>query len=141
MESLRSFLKQSLDKYGMPFPVDKRVCSGWARDLPHGGETIIFTSCMYQIEPVVPTLSKFSSMAGALTGALKGLSSFAKLVKPPKEEMERAYTILNNIVNALRRRESTLGTCTRMSPIVAPSCWSQVCSRISQITQERWRRC
>lgn len=104
MESLRSFLKQSLDKYGMPFPVDKRVCSGWARDLPHGGETIIFTSCMYQIEPVVPTLSKFSSMAGALTGALKGLSSFAKLVKPPKEEMERAYTILNNIVNALKRR-------------------------------------
>ncbi|MCG3108196.1 Lactate utilization protein A [Metallosphaera sp. J1] len=104
MESLRSFLKESLDKYDMPFPVDKKVCSGWAKDLPHGGETIIFTSCMYQIEPVVPTLSKFSSMTGIFTGALKGLSSLAKLVKPSKEEIDRAYKILNNVVNALRRR-------------------------------------
>ncbi|AWS00194.1 (Fe-S)-binding protein [Metallosphaera hakonensis] len=100
MESLRSLLIDSLEKYGMPFPVDKRVCSGWARDLPKGGETIIFTSCMYQVEPVVPTLSKFSSMAGVL----KGLSSLAKFVKPPKEELDRAYNILNNIINALRKR-------------------------------------
>lgn len=100
MEGLRSLLLDSLNKYGMPFPVDKKVCSSWTDELPRNGETIIFTSCMYQIEPVVPTLSKFSSLAGILRGA----SSLAKLVRPPKEELERAYRILNNIVRAIRRK-------------------------------------
>ncbi|EHP68150.1 MAG: (Fe-S)-binding protein [Metallosphaera yellowstonensis] len=100
MEGLRSLLLESLSRYGMPFPVDKKVCSSWTNELPRNGSTIIFTSCMYQIEPVVPILSKF----GPYTGILRGVASLAKMVKPPKEELERAYRILNNIVKAIKRK-------------------------------------
>ncbi|QKQ99140.1 (Fe-S)-binding protein [Metallosphaera tengchongensis] len=103
MESVISLVKESLRKYGMPFPVDKKVCSGWTNDLPRKGETVLFTSCMYQIEPVVPTLNRFSSMAGVL----KGVIPLAKYLKPSKEEQARAYKILNNIANALRRQGIT----------------------------------
>ncbi|AEB94859.1 MULTISPECIES: (Fe-S)-binding protein [Metallosphaera] len=105
MEGVRSLLVESLKKYGMPFPVDSNVCTGWTRDLPKRRETIIFTSCMYQIEPIVPRLTKFSSVAGSL----KGLSPLAKLIKPSKTELERAYNILNNIVSALKRKGIDLG--------------------------------
>ncbi|WP_236753461.1 (Fe-S)-binding protein [Acidianus sp. HS-5] len=83
----------------MPFPVDKRVCSSWAKDLPRGGDTIIYTSCMYQIEPSVGTFLKLLPSISSL----KGLMPLARVVKPSKTQLERAYRILNNIVIALKK--------------------------------------
>lgn len=99
LSEIGKVLVDNLNKYYMPFPVDKKVCSGWANGLPKGGETIIYTSCMYQIEPVV---TKFLKLLPSIS-SLKALMPLAILVKPPKAELDRAYKILNNIVLALEK--------------------------------------
>ncbi len=98
MEGVAGLILESIRRYGMPFPVDKRVCSGWTDSLPRRGDTLIFTSCMYQVEPVVPFLLKFSSLKSS--GKLLPL---ARAIKPPAKELERAYVILRKIVSALQR--------------------------------------
>ncbi len=105
LSEIGKILVENLDKYYMPFPVDKKVCSGWAKDLPKGGNTIIYTSCMYQIEPAVGAFLKLLPSISSL----KGLMPLARLVKPSKAQIDRAYRILNNIVNALKKSGIDVG--------------------------------
>jgi Fe-S oxidoreductase len=99
---LKKFTYSNLMKNNLPFPMDKKLCSGWARGIPTEGSTIIYTSMMYQMAPLfrnyeklLPTISK-----------MKGISQLAGIgkyfYKPSKEETERAYRILSNIASMLR---------------------------------------
>ena len=99
LSEIGKILVDNLNRYYMPFPVDKKVCSEWAKDLPKGGNTIIYTSCMYQIEPAVGMFLKFLPSISSF----KGLMPLARLVKPSRSQLDRAYKILNNIVKALEK--------------------------------------
>ena len=97
MASLREVLRDNLKKYGFPFPLNKAECHGWS-DLPKSGRTLFYTSCMYQIATLTKSLSKFVGMADKLS-AFGFLAS--KLLKPPKEDLERASRVLNKMVKLL----------------------------------------
>ncbi|EZQ09966.1 heterodisulfide reductase subunit D [Candidatus Acidianus copahuensis] len=102
---LGKMIVENLKTQGMPFPTDPRVCTGWAKDLPRKSDTIIFTSCMYQIEPIVPTLSKFLPSAEKL----KSLMPLSRLLKPTQQQIQRSYRILNNIVLSLKQSGINVG--------------------------------
>ena len=102
---LGKLIFQNLQKFGFPYPIDKSVCTSWAKDIPKGGETIIYTSCMYQTASLSDIFSKFIPYAEKLSS----LSALAKLVKPSKEEIDRAYRILQNISLMLKRRGVQFG--------------------------------
>jgi len=59
------FIRDLVLEKGNPIGLSGKDCSKWVKDLdiPYGGETIIYTSCMYQImtysEPLVEALSRF----------------------------------------------------------------------------------
>lgn len=59
VRSLIDIMKRSLDSNGLPIPMDKSYCTEWAKDLniPRGGgDTIIYTSCLYQMAPMINQL-------------------------------------------------------------------------------------
>lgn len=100
--SIRKILVESLDKDFVPFPVDRRFCSGWTKDLPYGGETVIFTSFMYQLSALFKSYEKHLSTFSSLGGSTK-LASLGKfLMKPKRSELERSYAILRNISRMLK---------------------------------------
>jgi Fe-S oxidoreductase len=98
LEIIKEALMENLNKQMMPFPMDKKICSGWTNSLPKNGDTIIYTSCMYQIEPVVPLFNKFLPYLSSL----KSLMPLASKLKPSKQQIDRAYLILNKIVDAIK---------------------------------------
>lgn len=60
---------------------------------------------MYQTASLSDIFSKFTPYAEKLSA----FSAFAKLIRPSKEEMERAYTVLRNISSMLRNRGIQFG--------------------------------
>lgn len=98
----RVVFKQLLDDY-MPLPVDKAACSRWVKDLPRSGETIIYTSYMYQLGSVFKSYAKLLERFSGVKFASRLASLGGLVVKPRKDELERAHLILNNIVNLLKK--------------------------------------
>ena len=123
VKSLVEIMRGSLNSNGLPIPMDKAYCSEWAKDLniPKGGNTIIYTSCLYQMAPMINELvpwieklqgSSLSAFAGTLSRAGLGsvLSRFAGLVvKPNRADIDRANSILRNIAKALQRTGINFG--------------------------------
>ena len=102
---LGRLILQNLEKYGFPYPIDKSVCSGWTNDLPRGGETIIYTSCMYQTASLTDVFVKFIPYAEKLST----LAFLAKYIKPDKASLNRAYQVLKNISSLLKKNGINFG--------------------------------
>lgn len=85
----------------VPFPIDRSVCSRWAVNLPRSGPTIIYTSYMYQLGSVFKSYAKLLSKFSGVGFASRFASLGGLIVKPKKEELDRASAILNNIVTLL----------------------------------------
>ena len=102
---LGKLIYENLQKYGFPYPIDKKVCSGWAKDIPKGGSTIIYTSCMYQTASLSEVYSKLIPYAEKLSP----FSFLGKFIKPKKEELDRAYLVLNKIANLLKKNGIEFG--------------------------------
>ena len=94
--------KELLEGY-MPLPVDRAACARWAKDLPRSGETIIYTSYMYQLGSVFKSYAKLLERFSGVRFASRFASLGGLVVKPKKDELERAALILGNIVSLLRR--------------------------------------
>jgi len=102
---LGKLIYENLQKYDFPYPLDKKICSGWAKDIPKNGSTIIYTSCMHQTASLSDVYSKFIPYAEKLSS----LSFLGKFVKPKKEELDRAYLVLNKIANLLKKNGIEFG--------------------------------
>lgn len=102
---LGKLIYENLLKYGFPYPIDKKICSGWANDIPKQNSTILYTSCMYQTASLSETFSKFIPHAEKLSS----LSFLGKFIKPKKEELERAYNILSRISQLLKKNGIEFG--------------------------------
>lgn len=99
--SIRNILVESLERDYVPFPIDRSICSAWTQDLPYAGETVIFTSFMYQLSSLFKSYEKHLSTFATLGGSRR-LASLGKfLVKPRKDDLERSYKILRNISRML----------------------------------------
>lgn len=103
LKAIRNVMVDSLNRNNIPFPVDKSICSAWTEDLPYGGETVIFTSFMYQLSSLFKAYEKHLPAFADLGGSRK-LASLGKFfIKPKKDELQRSYMILHNISGALQR--------------------------------------
>jgi Fe-S oxidoreductase len=95
-------VKGLLDGY-MPLPVDKSACVAWAKGLPRSGETILYTSYMYQLGSVFKSYAKLLERFSGVKFASRLAFMGGVLIKPKKDELERASLVLNNIVNLLKK--------------------------------------
>jgi len=92
--------KNLMDDF-MPLPVDRLACCRWTRDLPRSGDTIIFTSYMYQLGSVFKSYAKLLERFSGVKFASRLAFLGGFLARPEKEELARASLILNNIVALL----------------------------------------
>ncbi len=111
---------ENMKKTGNPVGLRSDRCIYWIKDLdvPRGGRSILYTSCMYQMAPYIKTLVtqlERSEQIG-FSGALMRLGSvFAKyidiyaVIKPPSSEIDRSSRIIRNIYTVLRKIEPSIG--------------------------------
>lgn len=106
----RKVIIPSLQNEMLPFPIDRKICTGWANGIKRRGETILYTGCMYQIAYLSSKLAEIlEKIPENLIYGLLGFTSVLRLYKPPADELERAYRILNNIARILRKNHVDFG--------------------------------
>lgn len=97
IDAIGKVMVQSLKNNFTPFPINKSLCSKWTEKLPYGGNTIIYTSFMYQLASIFKSYEKhlpaFSKAGGS--ARLASLGKF--IIRPKKEDLKRAGRILTNI--------------------------------------------
>ncbi|MFB6470283.1 MAG: heterodisulfide reductase-related iron-sulfur binding cluster [Vulcanisaeta sp. AZ3] len=108
---LRDVITSSLKDSGLPFPMDKSICSRWREGLEFDRDsgTIFYTSCLYQMAPVIERvvmeLERFGVTKG---GALARLASVGvkflgkAMLRPSDEELVRANGIVKNVYGMLK---------------------------------------
>ena len=97
LESIRDVMMDSLMKNYVPFPIDRSICSAWTDTLRKGGDTIIYTSFMYQLSSLFRAYEKHLSTFARMGGSAR-LASLGKFfIKPDKDDLRRGYRILSNI--------------------------------------------
>lgn len=93
--------KELLESY-MPLPIDKGACARWAEDIPRSGGTIIYTSYMYQLGSVFKSYARLLERFSSVRFASRFASLGGLIVRPKKEELDRAALILNKIIALLK---------------------------------------
>lgn len=99
LKTLKDVLYHNMMNSYLPFLLDKKAATYWASQLniPRNGNTIIFTSYMYQMSDVFKTYEKFTSSLGFLGKSKIASIAGSKLIKNQKEKRERAAGILRKI--------------------------------------------
>jgi Fe-S oxidoreductase len=86
----------------MPLPVDRTACSKWTKSLPDSGETILYTSYLYQLGSVFKSYAKLLERFSGVRFASRLTFLGGLVVRPKKGELERASLVLNNITKLLK---------------------------------------
>ncbi len=107
LKALGDLLIGNLRSTMLPLPIDKGLCTRWAEGLgvPRGGDTIIYTSCLYQL---VPAINKLVSLVGAASRVPElarraPLGLMRALTRPDEAEAERMSGVVRRIAELLRR--------------------------------------
>ncbi|MBP1449020.1 MAG: (Fe-S)-binding protein [Thermoproteus sp.] len=108
IKALRNIIIENLSKNRFPLPADRSICGRWAEGLREGGARILYTSCMYQLAPLIDKSVDLLERVGASEGGLRaklaalGARAFGGLVlRPSEDELGRAERILKNIATML----------------------------------------
>lgn len=121
ISKLRDILVDSLDKSWLPFPIDEGLCESWKRGLESARtSTVLYTSCMYHLAPVieraVDNLEKYGATRGGLRSSLAALAAKTlggALLRPDKAELERADQVLRKIYALLKKSGVEFGLLDR----------------------------
>ncbi|MCI4464342.1 MAG: (Fe-S)-binding protein [Thermoproteus sp.] len=110
IHALRDLLVDNLRRNRFPLPADRSICSRWASGLPEGGRRVLYTSCMYQLAPLIARAVDVLERVGASSGGVRAKMAAAGarlfgglLLRPSDEEARRADGILRNIAAMLGR--------------------------------------
>lgn len=106
-------LGDNLRKRRSALPLSRRGVTGWARglDLPHGGETVLYTGQMWQMVPAINAMSRQLGKYGnsrnswlfGVARSMNKLVNLTPLLVRTKASDRRAYNDrLRNIVRLLR---------------------------------------
>ncbi len=107
--------------YGNPLAAPNKACYEWARDLGlrRGGETVLYTGCLYQLMAYAGSLVNLYQrlgglglrVAGVLSSMAPGLFSWlvSRFVKPNPRASEYATRSLRSIVKVLRTSNIDFG--------------------------------
>lgn len=107
---LGDLVRENLFRRSFPLPADSSICTKWAEGLRRGGRRVLYTSCMYQLAPLiaraVELLERSGASAGGLRAKLTGLG--ARLLgglalRPSEEDLEWAQRVLKSIAGMLAK--------------------------------------
>lgn len=115
LKAVFNILIRNLAKTGYPFPLDKKRCHKWARELnlPRSKPTIMYTSCLYQLVPYINSMvnllekaehSSFWRFGIRMYSGFSFMDKFSKLfIRVSDKDMEPIYRILKSIAQLLMR--------------------------------------
>ncbi len=115
MEDILSILVSNVKKHGAPFKINHKDLNKWAfeRNIPRGGETILYTGLLYQLIPYIKASSKHLRSIGRRMGTLARITSkvidLSKLIRVDKKDIAVINQILGNIVTVLMRLDIKFG--------------------------------
>lgn len=101
IQKMRDLISQNLMESLLPFPLDTKLYSSWASGLPHDGETIIYTSYMYQISGILKRYEELFPKIYRLNLPKRLMTASKFLIKPNRDELDRSFNILKNITSML----------------------------------------
>jgi len=102
IQKMRDLISQNLMESYLPFPLDTKLYSSWTSDLQHDGETILYTSYMYQISGILKRYEAIFPKIYRLNLPKRLMTASKFLIKPNQDELDRAFKILNNITSMLK---------------------------------------
>lgn len=110
IRGLRSIMLSSLGNIKLPIPVDRSICSAWVEELqiPESGDTVLYTSCLYQLIPYINSFAEMLAKAGP-SNIGRFLNRFSpivvkaaeRLIRPPEAEVKRALGMVKSIAQLL----------------------------------------
>lgn len=115
LQAVFKIIVRNLTKTGYPFPLDEDKCHKWAKELsiPRNRETILYTSCLYQLVPYINAMvkllesaehSRFWRFGVKMYSNLSLLDKFSGLfIRVSNEDLEPIYGILRSIALLLRK--------------------------------------
>lgn len=103
LSTIKKVMVENLNKNFVPFPVNRAVCSKWTENLPYAGDTILYTSYMYQLSSLFKSYEKHIPTFSNMGGSTKIASLGRLLIRPKKEDLERSYKILRNISSLISK--------------------------------------
>ena len=101
IQKMKDLISQNLMESFLPFPLDTKLYSSWASGLPHDGETIIYTSYMYQISGILKRYEELFPKIYRLNLPKRLMTASKFLIKPNRDELDRSFSILKNITSML----------------------------------------
>ncbi len=108
LKNMKGIIYKNLMESYLPFPIDKKLFSSWSDKIPHGGDTIIYTSYMYQIAPLLKKFERYANTFSKIK-IPRSLMSLASFFKPDKDQLARSFNILRNIANILKNNGIDFG--------------------------------
>ncbi|MEM1611386.1 MAG: (Fe-S)-binding protein [Sulfolobales archaeon] len=111
-------IRDNMRRSGNPLGVDPKQCSSWADgyNIPRGGSTIIYTSCMYQSIPYIIALTNMLEKIEGAPSALISLGrvftkviNIAELVSGSVGDLERYRSMVRSIALAIKRQGIEIG--------------------------------
>ncbi len=113
VRDIADIIRKSLEERGVPLPIDKKACVEWAKglEIPKGGKTILYTSCMYQLLPYMTSIfGLYERVGGGEFPIVRPLAeAIMRLIRPDSKLVERVNLILRRIVSLLRRANVEFG--------------------------------
>ncbi|MCL4453058.1 (Fe-S)-binding protein [Ferroplasma sp.] len=101
IEKMRDLIFQNLMDSYLPFPLDTKLYSSWANNIPNSGDTVIYTSYMYQISGILKRYEALFPKIYRLNIPKRLMTASKFLIKPKDEELQRAFRILKSITSML----------------------------------------
>ncbi|MBX8631468.1 MAG: (Fe-S)-binding protein [Thermoplasmata archaeon YP2-bin.285] len=98
---LKNLIFQNLMRNYLPFPMDMKLSSAWASGIRRGGDTVIYTSMMYQMAPLFRSYEKLIPTIRKIKGVYRFAALGKYFYKPSRDEINRSYAILRNIASSL----------------------------------------
>jgi Fe-S oxidoreductase len=106
---MKDLIFQNLMESYLPFPLDTKLYSSWATGIPHDGETIIYTSYMYQIAGIMKRYEALFPKIYKLNIPKRFMSASKFLIRPNEDELNRSFNILKNITSMLSKSGTKFG--------------------------------
>ncbi len=115
LQAVFKIIIRNLTNTGYPFPIDSDKCHKWAKELnlPRDKETVLYTSCLYQLVPYINSMVKLLEKAehsGFWRFGIKMYSNLSLLDKfsglfihVSDKDLEPIYRILKSIALLLRK--------------------------------------
>ncbi len=120
MIDVLEMIADNTKRRGCPVPISEKDAYGWTEGLniPHDGETVLFTGLLYQLTPHIDSLVKYldslekssiATLAMKLGRVAGKVIDVTKIASPPKHRVEEQNNILRNIAMLLMKSGVSFG--------------------------------